>query len=344
MSRQPAGLAPGEPTSGRRRRILFAVAGTLIGILAALLLAEIVLRIAGFVYELRAIVVERAANTPEVPRAYLVDDDLMWVAKSYDDRLRWAKERTVHIALMGDSCTEWGQYDRPLTILFRQLGRPLTVINLGNAAWSTHQGLAQLRRDVPPLRPKVVTIYYGWNDHWVSIGLTDAEIQRLVNLPLVPTRKTRVGQLVLRGLVALRRNRTDPPFRVPPEAFRNNLVQMAREVRALEAVPVFITAPTSHEVGHEPAYLAEAWMPDLKRLVPTHQKYVSLVREVASAEQVLLCDATAHVAALPAEDRKGYFMEDGIHFTPSGSMQFAAFLIECLDGAGLLDSPGIEAR
>ena len=26
-----------------------------------------------------------------------------------------------------------------------------------------------------PLHPRIVTIYYGWNDHWVAVGAPDAE-------------------------------------------------------------------------------------------------------------------------------------------------------------------------
>jgi lysophospholipase L1-like esterase len=49
-------------------------------------------------------------------------------------------------------------------------GRAVEVIPLAVPGYSSHQGLAWLRRDIAELRPDVVTLLFGWND----IGLRPA--------------------------------------------------------------------------------------------------------------------------------------------------------------------------
>ena len=91
-------------------------------------------------------------------------------------------------------------------------------------------------------------------------------------------------------------------------------------------MPVLITAPSSHETGREPAYLARRWMPDLDRLVPTHRRYVEIVRQVAAAEQAPLVDLATSFDELPREQRYASFTEDGIHFSPEGNRRAALML------------------
>jgi hypothetical protein len=48
---------------------------------------------------------------------------------------------------------------------------PAHGVKLAVGGWASEQGLRQFRRDVLPLHPRVVmTIYYGWNDHWIAFG------------------------------------------------------------------------------------------------------------------------------------------------------------------------------
>jgi lysophospholipase L1-like esterase len=240
---------------------------------------------------------------------------------------------------MGDSCTA-GPYPN---LLLRRLraahpGVDIAGRKLGVAGWTSYQGLVQLRRDVLPLRPRAVTLFYGWNDHWIGFGLEDKEIRRPGTAWLARLEGLRTAQLLQKTRLALRtRDPTARPERVAPEDFRANLIEMIALARGAQIVPVLLTAPTSHEIGHEPEYLAKRHLRNLGDLVPLHQRYVEIVRDVAAAEDAVLCDLAARFDGLPRDaGLREYFLEDGIHPTVAGNEMIARFLMECFEASPVL--------
>ena len=194
--------------------------------------------------------------------------------------------------------------------------------------WSTEQGLEQLRRDVIPLHPKVVTLYFGWNDHWVAMGLTDPEVasaDRLMRLAQV----SRVVQLWLRLKTNMAARRVPAPNRVPLPRYAENLRSLIAEARAAGITPMLITAPSNHVPGHEPAYLAKRHLRSLGELVPLHAAYVDTTRRIGMETGAPVCDGAAAFAALP-EPHGAYFQKDGIHFTEAGDEAMAKTLSACL--------------
>lgn len=297
----------------------------------ALALAEGLLRLGDFSYQLGPQRVEFGWPDPlTLERVYRPDPDLFWVPQDYEERLRRASEAHPDVVFMGDSCTEFGDYPRLFVELVqrRHPDRGLRAENLGVAGWSSHQGLRQLERDVLPLRPAIVTLYYGWNDHWAGLGVEDREIH-------APDpsgwRSLRLIALLRKAHLAVRVwRRAERPERVPLPRFRENLRAMTRLARQQGIVPVLLTAPSAHRVGHEPPRLARR-LRSLDQLVPLHQTYVEAVRRVAEEEDVALCDLAARFAALPADAvRERYFLRDGIHPRPAGHRQIAALLYACL--------------
>jgi lysophospholipase L1-like esterase len=240
------------------------------------------------------------------------------------------------IVFMGDSCTA-GPYPNLFLQRLRAAHPGATIVGgkLGVGGWSSYQGLAQLRRDVLPLRPRIITLYYGWNDHWIGFGLEDKEIHRLSRSWLSRFDVLRTAQLLQKTRLALRtRSLAARPERVAPEDFRANLTEMISLARGRDIVPVLLTAPTSHEAGREPAYLAVRHLRNLDELVPLHRRYVEIVREVAESENALLCDLAARFDALPRRPvRHEYFGGDGIHLTPAGNDKIAEFLMECFEAS-----------
>jgi hypothetical protein len=94
---------------------------------------------------------------------------------------------------------------------------------------------------------------------------------------------------------------------------------MIKLARDNEIVPVLITAPSSHTEGNEPGYLTDRWLNDLEDLIPIHQKYVNIVREVVEEHSVVVIDLVKEFENLPTnEDRRDYFLKDGIHLTSEG--------------------------
>ncbi len=263
------------------------------------------------------------------------DPDLFWVTKQYRARLDELAEHAPDVLFIGDSTTEMGHYaeDFVRRADLRHPERTIRGDKLGVSGWSSYQGAVQMERDVIALRPRFVTVYFGWNDHWIGFAVEDKDIHEISRSPLEPIRWLRLGQLLTKAHYAWRtRGRTLVEQRVAPEDFADNLRQIIRLARSNGIVPVLLTAPTSHRVGSEPRYLEQRWLRDLSQLVPLHQRYVELVRDVAREQNAPLCDLARDFAALPAQTLSDeYFMSDGIHLQPSGDDRLAEFLLECFE-------------
>ena len=299
------------------------------GVILALALAEAALRVAGFHFDLAPALQFGWPDPATITEAYRPDPDLLWVTRDYHDVLRAARRLHPAVVFMGDSCTEFGSYPaRTIERLKADASSLTSGVKLGVGGWSSEQGVAQLRRDVVPLHPKVVTVYYGWNDHWVAMGLTDPEIARAHRLRSLAA-WSRVVQLWLRLKVNMAAKRRPPPNRVPLAQYEDNLRSIAHQAESAGIAPVFITAPSNHIAGREPAYLARRHVRSLAELVPLHNAYVEATRRVAHETGAALCDAAATFAALP-QPHDGYFKADGIHLTDTGNEEMATVVSECL--------------
>jgi lysophospholipase L1-like esterase len=299
------------------------------GILLALGTGEAALRATHFHFDLIPALEFGWPDPVTMRDAYIGDPDLVWVTRNYHDALRSAHSAHPAVVFMGDSCTQFGSYPSKTIAALEAAGSTLTPgAKLGVGGWSSTQGLVQLRRDVIPLHPKIVTIYYGWNDHWKAMGLTDPEIMRADRLRALADH-LRLAQLWIKLEVGFAAHRTPVPNRVPIQEYHSNLLHMASEARAAGITPMFITAPSNHVAGHEPAYLAKRELRTLSELVPLHAAYVQATREAAAAAGAPVCDAAAAFAALPGRHDL-YFREDGIHLTLVGDVEMANILSACL--------------
>lgn len=326
------------------RRVIPPVVALCLGIGAALMIGEIALRLVGFRFQVAPESIEFGFPNPQqMQTLYRPDPDLFWVQQSYDKSME-ALRTGAGIVYMGDSCTEFGRYDEALKSLVaeRHPGSGFRAVNVGVGGWTSHQGAAQMRRDVAPTAPRVATIYFGWNDHWQAFGLSDSQIARMMGHG--PLSRLRLAQLWRRVTLA----QTDGMvLRVAMEDYRRNLQQMVRDARRAGTVPVLLTAPTSIQPGREPAHLATRWLEDLTELLPLHDSYNDVVREVAAAEDVPLCDLAAVFARLPTRDLvRVHFKNDGIHTREAGDALIARTLYETLEQQGLLSrilTPGQQS-
>lgn len=292
-------------------------------------IAEAGLRIARFHFDLAPSLQFGWPDATALHDAYSPDPDLVWVTRDYHERLREARRLHPAIVFMGDSCTQFGTYPAKVLATLQAAGSPLaTGIKLGVGGWSSEQGLEQLRRDVIPLHPKVVTIYFGWNDHWVAMGLTDPEVARADHLMRLAN-VSRIAQLWLKVRTNLAARRRPQPNRVPLPRYEDNLRSLITEARAAGITPVLITAPSNHVVGHEPEYLARRHVRALSEVVPLHTAYTAATRRVALETGAQACDAAAAFAALPPP-HDPYFQKDGIHLTDAGDAVMARVVTGCL--------------
>jgi len=304
----------------------------LFGIVLSLAVVEGALRFARFEYHLMPTVQFGWPDPQTIASNYADDPDLFWVTRDYRDKLLAARQAHPDVIFMGDSCTEFGTYPaRTIDALVAEGAPVKTGLHLAAGGWSSEQGLVQLQRDIVPLHPKIVVIFFGWNDHWMALGPTDPDLH-LARRFLWLANHSRIAQAALKVRVGLSARGDHRPSRVPPDSYRRNLDRMAALAKNAGIVAVLVTAPSNYVAGHEPEYLLRRHIQRLSDVIPLHQQYVQLTKDAARESGAVLCDAAAAFAALPgAHDR--YFKADAIHFTPEGDQQLARIVSGCIAGA-----------
>jgi lysophospholipase L1-like esterase len=311
----------------RSKRLGLLVA--LIGGVAGLVIFELGLRIAGFSFKTFPSVQFGWPDPKTMQERFVADPDLLWVEQDYASLLADARRSPPDVIFMGDSCTELSDYPKLAMQRLRKRAPNLAKgMNVGVAGWTTQQGLWQLERDVLPLHPKVVTIYYGWNDHWAAFGPPDAET-RPNRVYFALSQHVRLMQLFSMFRLGVHlRSQPLSNARVELPSYRSNLARMIRLVEDGGGVPVVITAASSHVRGQEPAYLGQRWLRDLSQLVPLHLSYVAATRQVARDGGAYLCDAFAMLEGDPK--RASYFLQDGIHLSETGSNRLGDIVADCI--------------
>lgn len=138
-------------------------------------------------------------------------------------------------------------------------GRQIEVIALAVPGYTTHQGLAWLRRDVDYLQPDIVTACFGWND----VGLrtqSDSEAMPLDWIHVTTRRLMSYSQAVTHLTQWLRRrgqaNAQTPATpstipRVPQTEYVNNMLEITRLSQRRGAAPLII-APVYRDAVTNP--------------------------------------------------------------------------------------------
>jgi len=294
----------------------------------ALAVAEVALRISGFVFTLAPAVQFGWPDPVTLERTYRSDPQLLWVPRDYPGRLRQAQNTPPSVVFMGDSCTEFGHYPKwTMELLAEDETAPGPGLNVGVGGWTSEQGRRQMLRDIVRLQPRVATIYYGWNDHWVALGPEDSELPLSGPMGWLESR-LRLAQVLLKARLGAFGPRGSRPNRVPLDRYVENLRAMVRTAEEAGIRPILITAPTNHVRGREPEYLLERHLRTLDELVPMHEAYQNATRRVAREEGADLCDAAAEFADDPLLD--DYFSADGIHLSESGNRRLAEIVSDCI--------------
>jgi hypothetical protein len=244
----------------------------------------------------------------------------------------------IRVVSLGDSCTAQGHppYSERLDECLKANppgGRNWEAVNLGVFGYSSAQGAAVYHRWAERLGANVVTLYFGWNDHWTEHSVTDRQRMASRMGPfsaknLEAFRKKRIYAALSHAVSRMREGgegRSDADSRVPrvpPVEYVGTLKRLIAEIRANGAVPLVLTAPrrslteTLVKSGHarSPAEAEEL-----------HDHYVELTRQTAAAEGAEVLDLAAMLAGPEYDD--GYFMEDGIHWTDGKGIPLLASLI-----------------
>ncbi len=236
------------------------------------------------------------------------------------------KPDTIRVICMGDSVTGQGRPGYSQYLHERLTNNPPTpgaweTFNMGVYGYTSLQGLRLFQKTGRFLNPDIVTLYYGWNDHW----LTDNPDRQLMGLEMRPfagrifelLRQKRIFRLVVWALnpvqhVAMRNHGDARVPRVAPDEYHSTLKAFVREIRAAGAIPVLITAPRrslTHEVVGEVA--GQGYVISVEQGNRTHDEYAAITRQVARESNVELLDLAS---LFTNQACNGYFARDGIHF------------------------------
>jgi len=174
------------------------------------------------------------------------------------------------------------------------------------------------------LEPDLVVVYFGWNDHWLAYGATDAEKEFApsgLSKAYITLHRFRLAQLFFKISDSLT-SRTASPInevRVPLDQYRENLMGIQDRFRADSIPIIFITAPTSHYRLGVPDYLVDMkYVKDKDSAEGMHRNYNEMVRLVSHQEGSYLLDLEKEFNSLSTAEMASLFWEDGIHFTPHG--------------------------
>jgi lysophospholipase L1-like esterase len=368
---------------GRPRKILFAI------VVVVLLLGsgEAALRLAGFHYQPipeRIWLGRLQGGIPSaevvfdqlVPGLFVRDGLLFWKPAAGKEPFNAAGLRAAdelpaerppdefRVLALGDSCTFLGEPLPWPDLLARQLmtsrGGGVRVLNAGVPAYTSLQGRRLLDSRVEELQPDVVTIYFGWNDHWRATVKPDASVAvRSTGVVAVQSflSRSRLYQGMnyrLKGRRGAARQDVPPvpaggdlaslavnrPFRVSADEFEDNLRAMVARTRAAGGEAILITAPSTLAPDAVPNYLfAHGFVAQGgERVDLLHQRYTAVVRKVARETAAPLVDAAADFAATP-DGGESLMRDDGIHLTAAGIQRLAGLVARRIDA--LQSSPAV---
>lgn len=280
---------------------------------------------------------------------FMKDKHQSWVPiPSFENKYSPEKPAGVtRIGTLGCSCTQgcsettFSYPDHMGEILNSQFPGGYQVLNAGVGSYSSFQGLQRLKHALLKYKPDLVTLYFGWNDHWIA-SIPDNQVRMkaawevgLINF----LEKFRVYQAYhwvitrLKEKLKTRKEGAPPTFRVSREEYQANLNAMIDLCRANGVRPVLMTAP------YDPAQLAPSpiFPFQVETLVQTHRNYNDVVRQVGAAQQVPVIDLEAAFLQLEKQQPLAYF-SDGIHFTPVGCRLVAGLIVQRLQELGLVKS------
>jgi len=226
-----------------------------------------------------------------------------------------AKTSRLRVLCIGDSCTRLSSTNSPYPAVLQQiLESRAEVFNASLPGYTSHQGLAWLRKQLLDFEPDLVVLYFGWNDHWRSWGVPDSDYAR----QLSPS-SLRVVSL-LRGLP------DEPPLRLTTDEYRDNLIAMADLVSEAGGKSIILLAPHHITDVAVPHFLANGNILRGDDPQALHHTYLEVARSVGTHPGVRLYDAAAQFTAMGEE--KMMLMTDGIHPLDPGHVVLARTLAD----------------
>lgn len=338
---------------------------SLIPLVFLLFTLEIVLRFSDFRYSDSPLVL---VSRPEQISRINVSKDLQdtgiarfvknrhmfWVLKpSFDEKYSLPKRPNVfRVITLGCSCTQVCQGtdftypDYMQVLLNAKSSDHYEVLNAGVGGYSSYQGLQLLKHTLVKYKPDMVTIFFGWNDHWIAQTpdhrfkmKADWEVDLINFLEQFRTYQAchwLIARWKEKALGSIQDKDRQSTERVPPEEYEKNLKAIVDFCRAHEIQPVLITAPFMASQWSGPWWYFPNPMEDL---VAVHMAYNEIVRKVSQENQVPIIDLERALIHLDQKNPGEYF-SDGIHFAPTGCRLVAELIVSAMENQFLLAHKG----
>jgi len=239
------------------------------------------------------------------------------------------KAGTTRVICMGCSCT--GQGIPPYSgflheyLNAKQPGK-WDAFNMAVHGYSTSQGLRLFQNRGPALEPDIVTLFYGWNDHWrarkedskrMAWRATSAWQGKLVEA----LKKKRFFQYLVKRATPDYENVLQSDefvLRVPPPEYRSNLLRFLKEIEKTGAVPILIAPPRGEKLT--PILVKNRQAESVESAIKLHDEYLQILYEVAEKTGTTLIDLPR---IFSSEDEATLFSDDGIHFQREGRKRIA---------------------
>jgi lysophospholipase L1-like esterase len=243
------------------------------------------------------------------------------------------------IVCLGDSCTHFGpdSYPEQLQALLNEVapGR-FEVINAGCIGYSSFQGLTQLREQVVHWSPDLVTVYFGWNDHWLAHGYRDSDQRAHAPKPSelqAQLERFRVFQFLQWSESRLSAPAT-PQMRVALDEYRSNLRSIYQVCSERTINVWYITAPDAFDIGISDYLRTSGEVIDPSTVAELHDSYNEAVRTVTQDLDAVCLDLASQFEPL---DKSRLFLDDHIHLSESGRVMAGRALLQLLDDHSLVN-------
>ncbi len=261
---------------------------------------------------------------------FLSDKDLFWklppmaLDKSMrvvqpDVPIRSSKNQRK-VLVLGDSCSRISIKLPPFpSLLEDSLQRQqVEVWNASVPGYTAWQGRAWLNKQLLSLQPDVAIIYYGWNDHWRSTGITDRNYA------------ARQNPSSLRLAMLFKKMPNPAPLRLSKEDYEAVLSDMIQQLQEAGSQVILVTGPSRFSPGARGHLLKTGYLLPGDNALVLHREYLSVVKKVALSTGADVVDAAAVFDALAGVDilseSPGLIMRDGIHLTDAGHQMLASLL------------------
>lgn len=239
------------------------------------------------------------------------------------------------VLCLGDSCTFGAAHPYPeilQQILDARAPGRFEVLNGGVIGYTSLHGLEWFERELSPLRPDVVTLYFGWNDMWrEKDSAVRAWFKRRVAGEAAPRLRSYLWEAASRGLTYVESSFGRSSLQVPPEQYRAVLARFARLGRERGFEPVYLTAPSGFDGDRTPQWLVrQGFVARGDSAAQLRRTYNRIVVEVTERERLPLVDGAADFERSGGRALFGDPDYDPIHPNDAGYRRIAAALADRL--------------